>query len=118
MESQFETIADTDTVDRLLRKSNERPIVVFKHSNSCSISAVAYREMQQLQSEVMLVEVQSARSVSRELAERTGIRHESPQVIVLRNGKAVWNASHFDVNARAVARVLQAHGSESEVLDG
>ena len=110
MPKQFQRIQDTTALDDLLDSSNARPVVVFKHSNSCPISAAAYREMQQLENEVLLVEVQSAREVSRELASRTGIRHESPQVIVFRNGKAVWNASHYSVNAREVKMVLQTHG--------
>jgi len=100
---------DTNALENLLNNSNQRAIVVFKHSNSCPISAMAYREMEQLDSEVVLVDVQSAREVSRQLADITGIRHESPQVIVLRNGKAVWSASHFDVKAREVAKVLQTN---------
>jgi len=106
----FQTIVDTGALDSLLDNSRQRPVVVFKHSLACPISAAAYREMQKLDSEVVLVEVQNARQVSRELADRTGIRHESPQVIVFRNGKAVWNASHYDVRAHAVTKVLEANG--------
>jgi bacillithiol system protein YtxJ len=106
----FQTIVDTGALDGLLDNSRQRPIVVFKHSLACPISAAAYREMQKLDGEVVLVEVQNARQVSRELADRTGIRHESPQVIVFRNGKAVWNASHYDVKAQAVTRALEASG--------
>ena len=43
------------------------------------------------------------------LVDRTGIRHETPQVIVLKGGKAVWNASHFDVKAGAVLKILESH---------
>lgn len=105
----FQTIVDTGALDSLMDNSNERPVVVFKHSLACPISALAYREMQKLEREVVLVEVQNARQLSRELADRSGIRHESPQVIVFRNGKAVWNASHYDVKAQAVSRALEAH---------
>jgi bacillithiol system protein YtxJ len=109
MEKKFQRLADTKALDNLLDNSKRKPVVIFKHSNSCPISAAAYREMQQLENEVVLVEVQSAREVSRELVDITGIRHESPQVIVFRNGKAVWNASHYGVKAREVAKALQAH---------
>jgi bacillithiol system protein YtxJ len=105
----FQTIVETGALDSLLDNSRQRPIVVFKHSLACPISAAAYREMQKLD-EVVLVEVQNARQVSRELADRTGIRHESPQVIVFRNGKAVWNASHYEVKAHAVSKALEANG--------
>lgn len=109
MGKQFLKVGDSNELENLLNNSNERPIVVFKHSTSCPISAAAYREMQALDTEVVLVEVQSARDVSRQLADITGVRHESPQVIVLRNGKAVWNASHYQVTAREVAKVLQTN---------
>jgi bacillithiol system protein YtxJ len=110
MEKKFQRLADSKALDTLLANSKQRLVVIFKHSISCPISTAAYREMQQLENEVVLVVVQSARDVSRELADITGIRHESPQVIVFKDGKAVWNASHFDVNAREVAKALEAHG--------
>jgi bacillithiol system protein YtxJ len=110
MEKKFHRLADRKTLDSLLVSSKQRPVVIFKHSTACPISAAAYREMQKLENEVVLVEVQTAREVSRELANITGIRHESPQVIVFKDGKAVWNASHFDVNAREVRKALDAHG--------
>jgi bacillithiol system protein YtxJ len=58
---------------------------------------------------VNILEVQSARDVSRELADVTGVRHETPQVIVLRDGKAVWNASHFEVTADDVLKAVESH---------
>jgi bacillithiol system protein YtxJ len=51
--------------------------------------------------------VQSARELSRRVAEQTGIRHESPQAIILRNGQAVWSASHFDITAEAVEQAVR-----------
>ena len=56
-----------------------------------------------------ILEVQSAREISRELANLTGVRHETPQVIVLRDGKAVWNASHFDVTGQRDCELKQSN---------
>ncbi|HEU4510403.1 MAG TPA: bacillithiol system redox-active protein YtxJ [Pyrinomonadaceae bacterium] len=109
MGKNFFRIADRTTLDNLMTDSKQRPVLVFKHSNACSISARAYREMQKLEGDVNILEVQTAREISRELADLTGVRHETPQVIVLRNGKAVWNASHFDVTANDVAKALEAN---------
>ena len=109
MGKSFARISDRESLESLLKNSNERPVVVFKHSNSCPISSAAYREMEKLDGEVNLLEVQTARDVSREFAAITGIPHESPQVIVLRDGKAVWNASHYDVKAGAVGEALRSH---------
>ncbi|HJT65153.1 MAG TPA: bacillithiol system redox-active protein YtxJ [Pyrinomonadaceae bacterium] len=105
----FFKIDNKETLDKLITDSRTKPVVIFKHSNSCGISASAYREMEKIDGQVNLLEVQSARDVSRELADLTGIRHETPQVIVLKDGKAVWNASHFDVKAGAVLQALESN---------
>ena len=104
----FLKISDRDDLDTLLDDSKLRPVVVFKHSNSCPISAAAYREMEKFDGDVSLVIVQTASDVSRQLASITGIRHESPQVLVLRDGKVVWNASHFQIKAGAVAQAIES----------
>jgi bacillithiol system protein YtxJ len=109
MGKSFFKIDTRETLDKLITDSRTKPVVIFKHSNACGISASAYREMEKLEGQVNLLEVQSARDVSRELADLTGIRHETPQVIVLKDGKAVWNASHFDVKAGAVRQALESH---------
>jgi bacillithiol system protein YtxJ len=53
--------------------------------------------------------VQRAREVSREVEARTGVRHESPQALILRGGEAVWSASHWRVTAEAVESALREH---------
>jgi bacillithiol system protein YtxJ len=108
MAKQFFRIDDHATLEHLLTDSTRKPVIVFKHSNACSISARAYREMEQVD-DVNILEVQSARDVSHELANRTGVRHETPQVIILRDGKAVWNASHFDVKAAEVMKAVESN---------
>lgn len=107
MNNSFVKIADSKSFEQLLKDSNEHPIVIFKHSTTCPISSGAYREMKTFPGEIGLVEIQSARDVSREIGTRTGIEHESPQVIVVRNGKAVWHASHWKITAEAVERAVR-----------
>ena len=109
MGNKFFRIDDMAALDNLFADSRNKPVIVFKHSNACSISSRAYREMEQFEGQVNILEVQSAREVSREFANLTGVRHETPQVIVLRDGKAVWDASHFDVKAAAVADAVASH---------
>jgi bacillithiol system protein YtxJ len=108
MGNNFFKIDDRAALDNVINDSKQKPVIVFKHSNACSISSRAYREMEKLEG-VNILEVQSAREISRELANLTGIRHETPQVIVLRDGKAVWNASHFDVKAADVMKAVESN---------
>jgi bacillithiol system protein YtxJ len=56
---------------------------------------------------VAILVVQDDRELSRDVATRTGVRHETPQALVLRNGRAVWAASHFDISADAVEQAVR-----------
>jgi bacillithiol system protein YtxJ len=116
MENRFVKIIDTKSFEELADRSKERPVVIFKHSLTCPISATAYDQMAEIEGEVALIEVQRARELSREIESRLGVAHESPQVIVLLNGQVVWNASHFKITAKAVTEaVRQAGGSSRQV---
>ena len=55
-----------------------------------------------------LVDVRAQRSVSQQVAMRSGVEHESPQIIVFQRGAVVWNASHDDITAEALARWFPA----------
>ena len=109
MGNHFTQITDKQALEQLMERSHKAPVVLFKHSSTCPISSAAYEQMSQVATDVTLLVVQKARDVSKEVEARTGIRHESPQTIVLRNGQAVWNASHFDITARAVEQAVRAN---------
>jgi bacillithiol system protein YtxJ len=79
---------------------------LFKHSTTCPISAAAYREMSRYEGPISLVVIQRARDISRQIETLTGVRHESPQAIILRNGQAVWSASHWNITTEAVESAL------------
>jgi bacillithiol system protein YtxJ len=84
--------------------------VLYKHSPICPTSGVAYEEMLAFRRRsmvpVFLVDVIKHRPLSRALAERIGVVHESPQAIVLQDGVAAWHRSHYDIQADALARVV------------
>ena len=54
------------------------------------------------------VDVRAQRPLSQQIAARSGVEHESPQVIIFRRGMPVWNASHYDITTDALARNLPA----------
>jgi bacillithiol system protein YtxJ len=107
-------IADEQEFGSLVEQSNERPVLIFKHSNACPISSRARTEIERLlEAEPNgrfgfgMVVVQEARPLSRAIESQLGIRHETPQAIVLRDGKPVWSASHWDVTRDRVAAALE-----------
>src|SRR5687767_10220138 len=99
MPATFIEIDSIATLDRLFADSFQRPVVLFKHSTSCGISSGVVREVSRLAADVNVVVVQTHRDISNSVATRTGIRHESPQAIVLVEGKPVYHASHYDIEA-------------------
>jgi bacillithiol system protein YtxJ len=107
MDNHFVSITDTKSFEELLQRSADGPIVIFKHSNACSVSAEAYEEMSAVKFPVNIIVVQDARAVSDEIEARTEIEHRSPQVIILRDGKPVWNASHWKIKADAVQEAVR-----------
>ena len=107
MGEHFIAVSDAEELERLFVRSHEEPVVVFKHSQTCPISSAAYAEMRRLGREVALVVVQRARDISREVEKRTGIRHESPQALVLAGGVVVWSDSHWGVTAERVDEALR-----------
>lgn len=104
----FNEITETEELDAIFAESHEKPVVLYKHSLTCPISHAAYEEMSLLKNEpIRMVVVQDARAVSNEIAQRTGVRHESPQTIILRDGSVVWHASHYDITKSSVTRALE-----------
>lgn len=111
MPAVHELHTDAD-FEQLLAASYERPVVLLKHSTACAISARGRRAFLALDREDdpprYLLIVQQARALSRHIAERLGVRHETPQVLVIHEGEAVFHASHFRVNTEAVREAAHA----------
>ena len=107
------TLDSVDALDAVLAPgATDRPIVLFKHSLSCGTSAWAMEEMAQLADEPTLgadlyvVKIQAARAVSDAITTRFGIRHESPQVLLVVGDTVVWHTSHFNVTAANVTSAI------------
>src|ERR1051325_2600705 len=107
MANNFSPVSDASALEQLFERSNAEPVLLFKHSNSCPISARAYRQMRGVRSPVSILVVQESRALAREVEARTGVQHETPQALVLRDGQAVWSASHFEITADAVERAMR-----------
>ena len=102
MDNKFININDVESLDDFVAGLNGSSGVLFKHSNTCGISSRAYAEMAKLAHPVGLVVVQDARPVSDEIERRWSLSHETPQVLIIRDGKVVWSASHFQIKAADV----------------
>ena len=104
---------DVQSLDAALAESRERPVLLFKHSRYCGVSCEALDELQShIEARAdgtvayKMVTVQTHRPLSDAIAQRLGLRHETPQAILIRDGKAVWNASHFRITATQLDKAL------------
>ncbi len=105
MDRPFVPVTTAEALESLFSQSAEHPVIVFKHDTSCPISKAAYSQLQGVTQDVAVVDVARSQALSEEIAARTGVKHESPQVLVVQDGQAVWSASHYDITEAAVTQV-------------
>ena len=92
----------------MIQESFEHPVLVFKHSTRCSISRMALRQFEtdwNLDGKITpyFLDLLEYRPISNAIAERLGVVHQSPQVIVIKEGLAVYDASHEAIQVSALA---------------
>ncbi len=106
-----ELTSEEDVAD-VMKTSNEKTQVIYKHSSRCATSYFALKNVEsvseenQQQTDFHMVDVISHRPVSMHIAEKLGIRHESPQLFVIREGEVVWSGSHNQIQAPALEAIL------------
>jgi bacillithiol system protein YtxJ len=110
-------LTDTAQVERAIAGSEGRTIGFFKHSTRCSISRMALRFLEEdweenspLVSEWYFVDLLAHRSVSNQLAESLREAHESPQLLLVRGGECIYEASHDEIRADRIAEFLRGVG--------
>jgi bacillithiol system protein YtxJ len=91
-------------LDELAAFSNNKPAVIFKHSTRCSVSRFALKQFENefdLDDKVdaYFLDLLEHRDISNEIASRFGVHHQSPQLLLIKGGKSVYNVSHSDIDA-------------------
>ena len=97
----------SEELRKALEFTNLKPLLLFKHSTRCPISAHAYEEVTAYlparpneEIQYAIIDVINDRPVSNEVSEMLSVKHESPQVILVKDGKPVWHTSHSRITAR------------------
>lgn len=96
----------------LLAESTEQPFLLFKLSMTCFSSITAKKELQKLQTDlpIYVVIVQMNRNVSNAVEADLGVKHESPQLLLLKDGRGVWQATHYHIKEQIVAEAIEMYG--------
>lgn len=108
----IESLTDIEKAVEDSYMENKKAVILFKHSTRCSISSTAkFRLENSLKSNsdfiVYYLDLLKNRELSNYLAERFSIRHESPQAIVLKNGKCIYHASHLSISINDMEEALK-----------
>ena len=103
--AKFYTLDKMEQFDEIDEISQTKPLVLFKHSTRCSISRMALKQFDaefnypEEKIDWYLLDLLNHRDLSNEIASRYNVMHQSPQIVVIRNGKAVFNESHDSISA-------------------
>ncbi|MBK7995206.1 MAG: bacillithiol system redox-active protein YtxJ [Blastocatellia bacterium] len=113
MSAKLLDLTSIDQLSEVLTQSNQKTQLIFKHSNACPISADAYDELYKYLNSspsdnvgYNLIVVQTARPVSNEVETRLSVVHESPQAILVRDGKVLWHTSHRKITQLSLANAI------------
>lgn len=105
VEVPWKRLTDMEQLDAIEAASKEEPVVIFKHSTRCGISAMVLRQFESAYDlpedsmQLYFLDLLQHRDISNEVASRFGVTHQSPQVLVIKNGAVVHHDSHHSISA-------------------
>lgn len=96
-------LTDLGQLNEIIDLSTQKSVAIFKHSTRCSVSRMVLKQFENefdLQDKVVpyFLDLLEHRDISNEIASRFGVQHQSPQLIVIKDGKAIYNASHESID--------------------
>lgn len=106
-------LTDEGQLNEIISKSEDKAQVIFKHSTRCSISSVAYQRLQKAKQpdglDFYYLDLLAHRTLSTKIAEVFSVHHESPQVLLIKDGKCIFNESHLGISMNdIVAEAMMA----------
>ncbi len=112
LHQSWQTIQSVKELDDAIAESHLKPIILFKHSTSCSRSAFAKHRLESSYSlspdaaTFYYLDLLNHRDVSNAIAAELNVVHQSPQIILVKKGKAVFNTSHESISLRSIEERL------------
>lgn len=105
-------LTDEEQLKQIISKSQNRPQVIFKHSSRCSISAVALQRLQKVNQpadiDFYFVDLIAHRKISDKISATFKVDHESPQVLVIKDGTCTYNESHLSISMHEIVESTHA----------
>ena len=109
----WNNLSSLDQLEEINKDSFHSVQAIFKHSTSCPISHMAKSRVESTwnldEIKPFYLDLLAHRDVSNRIAEKWEVQHESPQIILIKNGEAIFNESHLDINLESISRYLKTH---------
>jgi len=105
-------LREHEQIERIREESKKQPVLIFKHSTRCSISRTALDRLERnWKSDIKTyyLDLLSYRTISNQIAEYFGVEHESPQVLLVKDGKPVHVSSHLAISADEIAKAISTN---------
>lgn len=113
VEVPWHALTESKQLEEIEKESNKIPVVIFKHSTRCGISRMVLNNFEKefdLKGDhdvkLYLLDLLANREISAEVASRFGVRHESPQIIIIRDEHVVHHASHHSIQLQDVKNTI------------
>lgn len=99
-------LTNEEQLQEIKEKSNGRPQLIFKHSTRCSISSMAKNRLDKSSRpegmDFYFLDLIKHRNISNKISTEFNVNHESPQVLVIKNGESIYNESHSGINMKEI----------------
>jgi bacillithiol system protein YtxJ len=111
--SKYTELHAMEEWEKVWEQSTEKPVLLFKHSTTCPISARAFDQYQNYLEtanqnvDSYLVKVIEDRPVSNQIAEETNVKHESPQLFLIRDKEVLWHTSHSNITVENISEAVK-----------
>ncbi len=108
----WELLNSESGLEAIKIKSVEKPQIIFKHSTRCSISAMAKRRLErtwdidETKATIYYLDLIAYRSISNKVADDFGVTHQSPQILIIKNGQSIFDTSHNDIDTEVITEYL------------
>lgn len=106
---KWTALQELSQIEKIIEESTEQNILIFKHSTSCSTSRMTLDRLERNWNDAEMAKLKpyfldllSFRNISNAVAQRFEVEHESPQVLIIKKGKAIYDQSHFAIDYKNV----------------
>jgi bacillithiol system protein YtxJ len=111
-QEHWQILSDPEQVEALAEESEIQPQIIYKHSPRCGTCVITKEEIENsfekisAEAAMHFVDVVKDRRISKAVAEKFGVHHESPQVLLIDRGKCVWHKSHYAIKGDPILEAL------------